>query len=495
MRAQEAGAGEAAMAAAVGECERTVLRHAEGRLTARERLDILFDESSFAEIGPPGDGVIIAAGAIQGRPVFAFSQDAIDASGIVTQRHAEKVIALVDHAVQAGWPIIGLYDSPGISLGEGLASLEAQVVLMQRQALARAVVPQVALVFGQSWGASAFSPVLADIVFMLKGSMLGTAGPLVAREATGEIATAEALGGAVLHATITGVADGIYADELELLFAARDLIDLLPPFGGLPSERSIPDAQDREDPGLNLLVPLDPDASYDMRELVRALSDGRAPFEIQADHAGNMLCALAQIDGRAVGIVASQPLVLSGAIDGAAARKAARFVRFCGSFGLPIVTIVDSPGFAPGTAGAADGIVQHGADLLAAYAGADVPRITIVTRRALGGAWAVLAARPLGGSQCYAWPGAEIAPMRGTAAAQMLFAEAEHQKKRDYAERIADPGHAVAAGFVDAVIRPAATRRTIVRALRQTACDQSSGSTLPHPLHPERAIRERDRNG
>jgi propionyl-CoA carboxylase beta chain len=469
------------MATSVGECERTALRHAEGRLTARERLDILFDESSFVEIDPRGDGVITGMGAIQGRPVFAFSQDAIDGSAIVTQRHAEKVSALVDHAVRAGSPIIGLYDSPGLSLPEGLASVDAHGALMQQQALAQAVVPQFALVFGESWGTSAFSPVLADFVFMLEGSVLGTAGPSVVRGATGEIASADALGGALLHATGTGIADGIYANEIELLFAARDVIDLLPPLGTSPPERLTSDSWDREDPGLDTLVPLDPEAPYDMREVVRALSDEREPFEIQPDHAGNILCALARIDGRAVGIVASQPMVRWGVIDSAAARKAARFVRFCNSFGLPIVTIVDSPGFAPGMVEAANGVIRHGADLLAAYARADVPHLAIVTRRAFGGAWAVLASRSPRGGHRYAWPGAEIATMGGMAAAKLLFAETEHQKRRDYVARIADPGHAVAAGFVDAVIRPAATRRTIVRALRQTACDQSSGSTLPHP--------------
>jgi propionyl-CoA carboxylase beta chain len=458
------------MAGTIEQDQRIEAQHASGQLAARERLDILFDEGSFAELGPPGHGVVTATGTINGRPAFAFAQDVIDADGVITQVHAEKITALVDTAIATGAPIVGLHDSPGASLSDGLAGLAAHAAMMQRQALASGVVPQIALLFGQTAGAAALSPALADITFMLAPSALYVAGPGVIREATGELATAEALGGATLHATRTGLADAVFANEIEMLFAARDLLALLPQSAdGQGPLIPTPDPWDRETPALDTLVPLDPETPYDMRELLRAIVDGRDPFELQSEHAGNLLCALGRIEGLTLGIVANQPQILGGTIDRAAARKAARFVRFCDSFGLPIVTIVDSPGFLPGIAEENGGIVRDAAALLAAYAQASVPRITIVTRRALGGAWAVLAPKPLGTRHCYAWPGAEIAAMSGEAAAARLFGLNEHQKRRDYAVRIADPQHAVAVGLVDAVIRPAATRATIARALRQSA--------------------------
>lgn len=463
------------MAAIAQQQERIDAQHAYGRLTARERLDTLFDEASLSEVGIVGDGVVTASGMIAGRPAFAFSQDVIDADGLVTHRHAEKITTLIDRAIEAGAPIIGLYDSPGASLNDGLKVLGTQAAMMGRQALASGVVPQLALLFGRSAGANALAPPLADFVFMHAASTLYLAGPDVVRAATGELASAESLGGPALHAAQTGIADAIFANEIDMLFAARELVDLLPSTAaGEPRHRQSPDSSDRESPGLDTIIPLDPEAPYDVREVIRAIVDEQHSFELQAEHAANLRCVFARIEGRTIGIVASQPLILGGAIDGAAARKAARFVRLCDAFGMPIVTLVDSPGFVPGIAEEPAGIVRHAAALLAAYAQATVPLITIVTRRALGSAWAVLAPKPLGACACYAWPGAEIAAMGGHAAAERMFGDEEHEKRRDYAARIADPGHAVAAGLVDAVIRPAATRATIARALRQAAGDQSS---------------------
>ncbi len=450
--------------------QRIDAQHARGRLTARDRLDILFDEATHAEIASPGHGVITASGTINGRPAFAFAQDVTDEDGVITRQHANKIAALIDRAIADGAPIIGLYDSPGASLDGGLATLAAQGTVMQRQALASGVVPQLALLFGHQAGAAALSPALADFTFMLSSSTLYLAGPDIVRAATGELASADSLGGATLHATSTGIADATFTNEIELLIATRDLLDFLPSAAGeIAPPRETPDSHERETSALETLVPLDPDTPYDMRELLRALADERAVFELQPDHAGNLICALARIAGRPAGIVASQPMVLAGTIDSAAARKAARFVRWCDGFGLPIVTIVDSPGFLPGVAEEAGGIVRHAAALLAAYAQATVPRIALVTRRALGGAWAVLAPKPLGTAACYAWPGAEIAAMNGAATAELLFGLNEHEKRRDYAARIADPGHAVASGLVDAVIRPAETRAMVAHALRRSA--------------------------
>lgn len=460
------------MAAARADQQRIDARHAAGRLTAYERLDILFDQGSIVELGTPGGGVITASGTIDGRRAFAFSQDRLSAGAIMIPEQAAKIVALIDRAIAAGDPVIGLHDSPGSALEDGLAGLAAHASVMHRQALAHGVVPQIAMVFDRSAGTAALSPALADIVFMLGGSALFVAGPEVLRMATGELTTAERLGGAALHTTDSGVADDMFDDEIAMLFATRDLLGLLPSTSDAESSVVAIDPRERATPALDTLVPLDPDTPYDMRELVRAIVDECAPFELQPQHAGNMLCAFGRIDGRPVGIVACQPLVLGGTIDGAAACKAARFVRLCDRLGLPIVTMVDSPGLLPGAAQEANGILRHAAALLAAFAQADVPRVTVVTRRAIGAAWAVLAPKTLGTARCYAWPGAEIAAMP-TAAADRLFGDDEREKRRDYAAHIADPDHAVASGLVDAVIRPAETRATIARALRELANDRT----------------------
>ncbi|OWK29135.1 carboxyl transferase domain-containing protein [Sphingomonas mucosissima] len=487
------------MAAIVEEREGSAAQHACGRLTARERLDILFDEASFVEPGPAGHGVVTGLGLVQGRPVAAFSQDVTDAGGTITRQHAEKIGHLIDRATSLGAPIVGLYDSPGSALDEGLSCLAAQAAMLQQSARAQGRVPQMALVFGHNVGTAALAPALADVTFMLdRASALYLAGPATLRRATGEIASVEALGGPSLHATRTGMADGVFANEIDLLLAARDLLDLLPSASDKPPPQiATGDPYDREEPALDKLVPLDPTEPYDMRDLARAIVDEGELFEIQPGHAANVICGFGRTEGRTIGIIGNQPMVMGGAIDSAAARKAAQFALRCDRFGVPIVTLLDSPGFLPGAAEESRGIVADAANLLAALARASVPRITIVTRRALGTAWTVLGPQPTTSSPCYAWPGAEIAAMTGNAAAELLFDEGEDQKKRDYAARIADPSSAVDAGFVDAVIPPAATRRTIAEALRRIAPHaQGSGSLLPIPS-PNGAghMRERDRNG
>lgn len=486
------------MAATVEVRERSDAQHARGRLTARERLDILFDHATFRETAPVGAGIVTGYGLVQGRPVAAFSQDVTDAGGIITRDHAAKIASLIDRAVTMGAPIVGIYDSPGTALDDGLMGLDAQSDMIQRQALAQGKVPQLALVFGATAGTGALSPALADFTFMLdRAATLHLAGPEVLRRATGEIASTDTLGGPSLHAIHTGIADRVFANEIDALFAARDLLDLLPSSAGAPSPPIFPaDVPHRQERGLDQLVPLDPAKPYDISELARALVDERELFDIQPQHAANLLCALGRVEGRTVAIIGTQPIVLSGTIDSAAARKAARFAGFCGRYGLPIVVLLDSPGFLPGTAEETRGIVREAAGLMAALARAPGPRVTIVTRRALGPVWAVFAARRLTSDRCYAWPAAEIAVMNPAAAAELLFDQTDDQKKRDYAARIADPSHAVDAGFVDAVIRPAATRQTIAEALRHAAHAQGSGSLLPNPS-PDGAgyTRERDRNG
>lgn len=467
------------MTATVEEREASDAQHARGRLLARERLDILFDKGSLVEAGPAGDGVVTAHGTVRGRPIMAFSQDVTDGGGIVTAAHAEKIGRLLDEAVAARTPIVGLYGSPGAALDNGLTGLEAQVTLMRQQADARGKIPQVALVFGETAGAAALAPALADVIFMLQAdAALMLAGSEVLRAATGELASTPMLGGATLHATQTGIADGVFADEIELLFATRALLDLLPGHRNAPRVPS--DADDRAAPALDTLVPLDPAEPYDMRELARTIVDERDLVALQPDHARNLICVLGRIDGHAVGILANQPLELGGAMDSAATRKAIRFVQRCTRLRLPLITLVDTPGFLPTSAEAGQGIVRDAALLLGALADLPTPRVTIVTRRAFGPAWAVLAPSSDSRATCYAWPSAQIAAMGGGAAAERLFDAGEDQKKRDYAARIADPTHAIAAGFVRAVIRPATTRQVIAAALRHATPGSEFGSTLPN---------------
>lgn len=467
------------MTATVEEREASDAQHARGRLVARERLDILFDQGSLTQAEPAGDGVITVHGTIRGRPAMAFSQDVTAAGGIITPAHAEKIGRLIDQAVAARMPIVGLYDSPGAALDGGLIGLEAQATLMRQQAGARGRIPQVALVFGETAGAAALSPALADVTFMLQAdAALLLAGSHVLRDATGELASTAMLGGATLHGTQTGIADGVFDDEIELLFAARALLGLLPDARAAPL---VPcDADDRLAPALDTLVPLDAATPYDMHEVARTIVDERDLFALQPDHAPNLICALGRIGGHGVGILANQPLVLGGALDTAATRKAVRFVQLCTRLGLPLVTLIDTPGFLPTRAEAGQGIVREAAMLLAALADLPTPNVTIVTRRAVGAGWAALAPASDRRATCYAWPTAEIAAMGGDAAADRLFDHGEDQKKRDYAARIADPTHAVAAGLVRAVIRPATTRQVIVAALREAAEAQEFGSMLPN---------------
>ncbi len=453
--------------ATVGERERIDAQHARGRLTARERIDVLLDEGSFAPIGAPGAGVVTGSGTINHRPVFVFGQDVTDRGGAVTPDHAARIADVVDRAILAAAPLIGLHDSPGLAMSDGLSVLGSQTALLQRQVTASGIVPQIALVMGDTAGLGALSPALADIVFMMSDATLLLAGPDILRMATGELASAQMLGGAAMHADRTGLADRVFSDEIELLLTARELVDILPLSAAhpVPHWRSA-DPPNRIEPGLDTLVPLDPDTPYDMRELVRKIADEREVFELQPANAGSILCAFARIEGRSVGIVASQPMVLDGVIDVAAAHKAARFVRLCDGFGMPLVCLVDSPGFLPGTAAEQGGMVCAAAALLAAFATAGAPRVTIVTRRAFGGIWSVIA--PVAGAahRIFAWPGAEIALVGAQAASEMLFA-ASDEKRRDYVDRFANPYPAQEGGFIDAVIRPQETRGIIATALRE----------------------------
>jgi propionyl-CoA carboxylase beta chain len=457
-------------------------QHDKGRLAACERLDILFDEGTLTAL-TTGDGLITAWGQIGGRAIFAFAQDVTDGQGIVTAQHGARIVELLERAAAAQTPAVGLYDSAGLAVEQGLAALAGQGAVLRALAARSGAAPHIALVFGDAIGPAAFAPAMADVTFMLaRAAKVCVAGPAVLRAATGELATAEALGGASLHATTTGLVDRVFADEIEMVFAARSVV------GWLAAERSAADGEPPLALHLDTLVPTDAAEPYDMRELVLAIADRGDWFELQPDHAGAMLCGLARIDGRSVGIVANQPLVAGGVIDRPGIAKANHLVTLCAAQGLPIVTLVDSPGLMPGVNEEAGGIVAAAAGLIAAYARADVPVISVATRRAIGPAWLLMAPRAGEGSvargACFAWPSAEIGAIGAAAGARLLFGGGEdagtREKVRDYAARIADPEHAVAAGVIDAVIRPAATRATIALALGRIDA-QGSGRSLPHP--------------
>jgi len=466
-------------------------QHAKGKLTARERVDVLLDEGSFEELDVyvehnavdfgmaeqhiPGDGVVTGSGTIDGRLVFVFSQDFTVFGGSLSERHAEKICKIMDMALKVGAPVIGLNDSGGARIQEGVASLAGYAEVFQRNVLASGVVPQVSLIMGPCAGGAVYSPAMTDFIFMVKdSSYMFVTGPEVVKTVTNEVVTQEELGGAVTHTTRTGVADVAFENDIEALLAAREFVGYLPSDNrsGVP-ERPTDDPWDRLEPSLDMLIPASANQPYDMHELVRKVLDEGDFFEIQPAHGGNVICGFGRIEGRTVGVVANQPMVLAGVLDINASRKAARFVRFCDAFGVPILTFVDVPGFLPGTAQEHNGIIKHGAKLLFAYAEATVPKITVITRKAYGGAYDVMASKHLRGDLNYAWPTAEIAVMGAKGAVEIIFrAEKDDpatiaQRTKEYEDRFANPFVAAARGYIDEVIYPHSTRRRIALGLRK----------------------------
>jgi len=478
-----------AAARAGGGQRRIDAQHAKGKLTARERLKVLLDEGSFEEVDMyvehncvdfgmadnhiPGDGVVTGSGTINGRLVFVFSQDFTVFGGAVSERHAMKICKIMDMALKVGAPVIGLNDSGGARIQEGVASLGGYAEIFQRNVLASGVVPQISLIMGPCAGGAVYSPAMTDFIFMVKdSSYMFVTGPDVVKTVTNEVVTQEELGGAVTHTTRTSVADLALENDIEALLAARELFDYLPLSNRaeLP-ERPTSDPWDRRDDSLDTLIPTSAAQPYDMHEVIRKVLDEGDFFEIQPAHAANILCGFGRIDGRTVGVVANQPLVLAGVLDINSAKKAARFVRFCDAFDIPIVTFVDVPGFLPGTAQEHNGIIKHGAKLLFAYAEATVPKITVITRKAYGGAYDVMASKHLRGDLNYAWPTAEIAVMGAKGAVEIIFRglsrEEIAEKTKEYEDRFANPFVAAAKGFIDEVIHPHSTRRRIALGLRK----------------------------
>ena len=481
-------------------------QHAKGKLTARERLDVLLDEGSFEELDMfvehnctdfgmadtvfPGDGVVTGSGTINGRLVYVFSQDFTVFGGSLSERHAQKICKVMDTAMKVGAPVIGLNDSGGARIQEGVASLGGYAEVFSRNALASGVVPQLSLIMGPCAGGAVYSPAMTDFIFMVKdSSFMFVTGPDVVKTVTNEVVTQEALGGASAHTVKSGVADNAYENDIEALLAARDLIDFLPTSNRSPvPERPTADAWDRLEPSLDTIIPDSANQPYDMHEVIKKMLDEGDFYEIQPSHAGNILIGFGRIEGRTVGVVANQPMVLAGCLDINSSKKAGRFVRFCDAFDIPIITFVDVPGFLPGVSQEHNGIIKHGAKLLFAYAEATVPKITIITRKAYGGAYDVMASKHLRGDLNYAWPTAEIAVMGAKGAVEIIFRgktpEEIAQRTAEYEARFANPFVAASKGFIDEVIMPHSTRRRIALGLRKLRGKQLENPWKKHDNIP-----------
>jgi len=469
--------------------KRIATQHAKGKLSARERIELLLDEGTFEEWdmfvehrctdfgmaaeSVPGDGVVTGYGMINGRIVFVFSQDFTVFGGSLSEAHAEKICKVMDHAMKAGAPVIGLNDSGGARIQEGVASLGGYADVFQRNVLASGVIPQISLIMGPCAGGAVYSPAMTDFIFMVKdSSYMFVTGPEVVKTVTHEEVTAEELGGAISHTTKSGVADLAFETDVDALLMLRRLFNYLPLNNReKPPKRYTTDTADRLEKSLDTLIPDNPNKPYDMKELIGKVVDDGEFFELQPDYAKNIVIGFGRMEGGPVGIVANQPLVLAGCLDIKSAIKAARFVRFCDAFNIPVVTFVDVPGFMPGTAQEYGGIIKHGAKLLYAFAECTVPKITVITRKAYGGAYDVMSSKHLRGDVNFAWPSAEIAVMGPKGAVEIIFRDEKHDpaklaaREQEYRETFANPFIAGRRGFIDDVIMPHETRKRICRSL------------------------------
>eukprot|EP00300_Choanocystis_sp_HF-7_P037210 c53241_g1_i1.p1 GENE.c53241_g1_i1~~c53241_g1_i1.p1 ORF type:complete len:557 (+),score=149.17 c53241_g1_i1:34-1671(+) len=464
-----------------GGAERIEKQHAKGKLTARERVALLVDEGSFREFDAfvehrctdfgkekqktPGDGVVTGQGTIFGRTVFLFSQDFTVDGGSLSATHAAKICKIMDKAMLVGAPVIGLNDSGGARIQEGVDSLGGYADVFLRNTLASGVIPQISLIMGPCAGGAVYSPAITDFILMVKGtSEMFVTGPNVVRTVTNEDVTSDELGGAGVHTTKSGVANNAYDNDYVVLRELRRLISFLPSSNKSPAPRlAAVDPIDREDATLDTLVPLDPDQPYDMREVVARLIDEGDFFEISPHFAPNIIIGFARLNGATVGIVGNQPQELAGCLDNSASIKGARFVRFCDAFNIPILTLVDVPGFLPGVDQEHRGIIRNGAKMIYAYAEATVPKVTVITRKAYGGAYDVMSSKHLRGDTNFAWPTAEVAVMGAKGAVEIIFRGKNVEKETaNYERTFANPLRAAQRGFVDDIIDPRTTRRRII---------------------------------
>jgi len=477
-------------AARLGGGERRVAaQHAKGKLSARERLALLLDDGSFeewdmfvehrcADFGMagnkvPGDGVVTGYGMIHGRLVFVFSQDFTVFGGALSEAHAEKICKVMDQAMKVGAPVIGINDSGGARIQEGVASLGGYAEVFQRNVMASGVVPQLSLIMGPCAGGAVYSPAMTDFIFMVRdSSYMFVTGPEVVKTVTHETVTAEELGGATTHTTRSGVADLAFENDVEALLMTRRFFNYLPLNNReKPPHRPSSDPADRLEMSLDTLVPANPNKAYDIKELILKVVDDAEFFELQNEHAKNIVIGFARMDGQSVGVVANNPQVLAGCLDIKSSIKAARFVRFCDAFSIPVVTFVDVPGFMPGTSQEYGGIIKHGAKLLFAYAECTVPKVTVITRKAYGGAYDVMSSKHLRGDVNFAWPHAEIAVMGAKGAVEIIFREDKGDpvklaaREAEYKARFANPFVAGARGYIDDVIQPHETRKRLCRSL------------------------------
>lgn len=469
-------------------------QHAKGKLTARERLELLLDAGSFEEFDMfvahrshdfgldkkkfLGDGVVTGVGAIDGRQVFVFSQDFTVFGGSLSEAHAEKICKIMDMAMKVGAPVIGLNDSGGARIQEGVVSLGGYADIFLRNTLASGVVPQISLILGPCAGGAVYSPAITDFTVMVKGiSHMFVTGPNVVKTVTHEDVTSEELGGAVTHATKSGVAHYAADNEPDAIRFTRELFSYIPSNNMQdPPFVETDDPPDRGEESLSSIVPLNPNKPYEMKDIIhRVVDDGRF-LEVHADFATNIIVGFGRLGGYSVGIIANQPAVLAGVLDINSSMKAARFIRFCDAFNIPLITFEDVPGFLPGTDQEHGGIIKHGAKLLYAYCEATVPKITVITRKAYGGAYDVMNSKHVRGDMNYAWPTAEIAVMGPKGAVEIIFKKeidaaedrekAIDEKVAEYTEKFANPYIAAERGYIDDVIDPRSTRMRLINALR-----------------------------
>ena len=465
-------------------------QHSRGKLTARERIEILLDQGSFEEFDmfvthrcsdfdmdladrPPGDGVVTGWGTINGRVVFVFAKDFTVLGGSLSETHAQKITKLQDMALKNRAPIIGIFDAGGARIQEGVAALAGYGEVFYRNVLSSGVIPQISVIMGPCAGGDVYSPAMTDFIFMVRDtSYMFVTGPDVVKTVTNETVSSEELGGASIHTVKSSVADGGYANDVEALLQVRRFIDFLPSSNSeKPPEWPNFDDVNRLDLSLDSLVPDNPNQPYDMKELIYKTIDEGDFFEIQENHAKNIIIGFGRIEGKTIGIVANQPMVLAGVLDIDASKKAARFVRFCDCFNIPIVTYVDVPGFLPGTAQEYGGLIKHGAKLLFAYAEATIPKVTIITRKGFGGSYVVMSSKHIGGDINYAWPSAQIAVMGASGAVEIIFKsdignpDKIQLRKKEYEDRFLSPFVAAERGYIDEIISPRDTRRRLARAL------------------------------
>jgi propionyl-CoA carboxylase beta chain len=477
-------------------------QHEKGKLTARERIELLCDPGSFREYDIfvehrcndfgmddpknriPGDGVVTGQGLINGRPVFVFSQDFTVFGGTLSETNALKICKIMDKAMTVGAPVIGLNDSGGARIQEGVASLAGYAEVFKRNVLASGVIPQISLIMGPCAGGAVYSPALTDFVFMVKNtSYLFITGPDVVKTVTREELTQEQLGGYIPHTTKSGVAHLAFANDVVALRKTREFFNLLPLSNrDQPPHRPTEDPRTREEPSLDSIVPLDPNIPYDMHEVITKIVDDGYFFETMPTFAKNIITGFARMEGHTVGVVANQPTELAGCLDIDASVKGARFVRFCDAFNIPIITFVDVPGYLPGKGQEHGGIIRHGAKLLYAYTEATVPKITIITRKAYGGAYDVMSSKHLRGDANYSWPSGEVAVMGAKGAVEIIFRGASDiaEKETEYNRVFANPLPPARRGFIDDIIPPRATRRIICEDLEILKTKQLSNPWKKH---------------